>query len=272
MLTHFSTRLHPRILGGAASAALLLAFSGPGAQSLDADTIISVQFECSSCGGATNYSGVEPDAASADPQFGSSNVWNHLTATFSQTGSVSFPLVNNSGTATTAALGISHIDGAYNAASNFPDTYFYSYSNSSFTITGLTPNEPFTLFLYAYDQRHFRDETFTVGSSSFDTANATASCITYGPPCRNSEDPIYVSDASITGDTSATGTISGTWDLDSSNVPPFEGEIDWSGFQLDIVSPAVTSTPEPAAWGLLAIGLIALLARRFATRGFANEK
>ncbi|HEX7363103.1 MAG TPA: hypothetical protein VF283_21650 [Bryobacteraceae bacterium] len=85
-----------------------------GAGSLYADTIISAQFENSDGFSfpAVTYSGVEPDAAAADPAFANSNVWNALQAKFSQSGMVSFSnLVDSAGADTGAALSISHIDG-----------------------------------------------------------------------------------------------------------------------------------------------------------------
>jgi hypothetical protein len=219
-----------------------------GARRLFANTVISVQFESN---GANNYSGVEPDAANADSQFQNSSVWNHLTA--SGNGPISFTnLVDNNGIATSTALSISNIFGSLNATPSFPDTTFFNIGNGSFSITGLVPNEPFTLFLYAFDQAHSIDETFTVGTSSFNTANATSVCTSYGPPCRNSEDPVNVSDASVTGVTTASGAISGTW------ISNLSRQSAWSGFQLDI-GPVATAVPEPAALTLVIVGLAAFI-------------
>ncbi|MGH9584259.1 MAG: PEP-CTERM sorting domain-containing protein [Bryobacteraceae bacterium] len=86
-----------------------------------------------------------------------------------------------------------------------------------------------------------------MGSSSFDTANGNAS----------SEDPA----SAVTGMlTSATGTIDGTWAFGPNNT---DGEIDWSGFQLDVAPPSA-AVPEPSSLSLLAFGLAAifLAARR----------
>lgn len=249
--------------------AVLLDLGGAAAY---ADTLISVQFQCNNvtfCGPATPNSGVEPDAASADPNFSSSNVWNQLGAAAVQPGPVSFAnLMNSAGIATTAAIGISNIAGGANFFSEFPDTTVQSYTNATFTITGLAPNMPFTLFLYAYNGGpilspflasgdstavHVNDETFTVPGSSFDTANATTACLTYGPPCENSEDPDNVSDGYIYGMTDSSGVIAGTWTKDATNT----GSEAWSGFQLDVgYSPAA---PEPAAWCLMALGICLLL-------------
>jgi hypothetical protein len=79
-----------------------------------------------------------------------------------------------------AQLSISHIDGAFNnGVGTFPDAYILTLSNSTFTISGLAPNSAFTLFLYAFNNvaLQFREEVFTVGNSSFDSANGTASSL-----------------------------------------------------------------------------------------------
>jgi hypothetical protein len=243
-----------------------------------ADTLISVQFGCNSadfCEPAVATSGVEPDAASADPHFSASSVWNQLSAAASQPGPVSFSnLLNNTGSPTGVAISISTIAGASNFSSDFPDTALLSFTNTTFTITGLAPNMPFTLFLYAFNGGpglspfigrgaitpvHNDDETFTAGSSSFDTASATSICSTYGSPCENSEDQDDVSDGYVFGVTDASGVIKGAWTKDATNTA-FEA---WSGFQLDVgYSPALA--PEPAAWGLIAlgIGVLSTLGRR----------
>ncbi|MGH9584258.1 MAG: hypothetical protein ACRD4O_15140 [Bryobacteraceae bacterium] len=87
---------------------------GLGANSLYADLVISAQFENSQrvATSATTYSGVEPDAAAANPAFASSNVWNALQAPTFQSASVSFSnLLNSTGADSGAGLSISHIDG-----------------------------------------------------------------------------------------------------------------------------------------------------------------
>jgi hypothetical protein len=122
-----------------------------------------------------------------------------------------------------------------------------------FTISGLAPNESFTLFLYAFNSVHSandRGEIFTVGSSIFSSAT--------GHP--NSLDPVHGVDGFITGVTSSTGTITGTWAFDPSN---HSHEIDWSGFQLDVSS--AVAAPEPGTLGLLVggLGLVMLGRRRF---------
>ena len=152
--------------------------------SLHADTIYSVQLENNqgSVVPAVNFSGVEPDAAKADSNFSQSNVWNHLGAGLTQPEAFSSSLVDSTGANTGAQLSITHIDGAFNGLATFPDTYFYSFSNSSFTINGLRPDSAFKLFLYAFNSdvagsADFREEVFTVGNSSFDSANGTASSL-----------------------------------------------------------------------------------------------
>jgi len=227
------------------SAAAFLCFA---ATDLQADTIISGQFydTAATNGAATIYSGVEPDAAAADSQFNNSNTWNGLGISFNfPGGSVSFTnLVASTGTNTGDSLSISDVNGAYNAgARTLPDTYAFANGPHIFTFSGLPSNQSFTLFLYAYDQLGNREAVFTVGASSFDTANGNAS----------SEDAVSGVTGAITGVTSATGTISGAWAPGSSNTG---GEIDWSGFQLDIASP--TATPEPAAFALFGFGVLVL--------------
>lgn len=220
--------------------------------SLRADTIYSVQFENNQGTSVTavNFSGVEPDAAAADATLGThfsqSNVWNHLGARLSQAGAFSSSLVDSTGAATGAQLSISHIDGAYNSDFSLPDTYFYSGSNSSFTINGLAPDSAFTLFLYAFNNNPtlFRDEVFTVGNSSFDSAQGTASSLD-----RNA------TVGAVTGVTSATGSITGTWDFGANNT---QTEIDWAGFQLDVASPAPAPVPEPATLALFGTGVLLL--------------
>ncbi len=219
------------------------------ATDLQANTIISGQFYDSAAlnGAATIYSGVEPDAATADSQFHNSNIWNGLGISYYFAGgAVSFSnLVASTGANTGAGLIISEVNGAYNGTPALPDTYAFAYSPSTFTFSGLPSDQGFTLFLYCYDELGNREEVFTVGASSFDTANGNPS----------SEDPVSAVTGIITGVTSATGTISGTWAAGSSN-NSLSPEIDWSGFQLDIASP--TATPEPAAFALFGLGLFVL--------------
>jgi hypothetical protein len=88
---------------------------------------------------------------------------------------------------------------------------------------------------------------FTVGSSTFGSATGNPASL----------DPTHAVDGFITGVTDSSGTISGTWAFDASNT---SGEIDWSGFQLD-VSNAVAA-PEPGTIALLAGGLGLLIAVR----------
>jgi hypothetical protein len=210
--------------------------------SLRADTIISAQFQGTAS--PVNFQGVEADAAAADAAFASSNQWNHL-----QPGIMPFTtsLITSTGANSGASFSTQFVFG-YNAGSdNLPDTYFYQYSQNGlstpFTISGLAPNENFTLFLYAYNSVHStndRGESFTVGSSTFDSATGNAASL----------DPTHAVDGFITGVTDSNGTISGTWAFDPSNS---SGEIDWSGFQLDVSS--TVAAPEPGTIVLLAGGL-----------------
>jgi PEP-CTERM motif-containing protein len=122
--------------------------------------------------------------------------------------------------------------------------------STPFTISGLA-NENFTLFLYAFssvNSANDRGEIFTVGSSTFNSATGNASSL----------DLAHVVDGFITGVTDSNGTISGTWAFDPSN---HAGEIDWSGFQLDVSS--AVAAPEPGTIVLLAGGLgLMILGRR----------
>ena len=219
-------------------------------RSLRADTIYSVQFENNQGFNhpAVNFSGVEPDAAAANANFSHSNVWNHLAASG---GAFSSSLVESTGGSAGAQLSIQPIDGAFNAAASFPDTYFLSFFNSSFTISGLERDSAFTLFLYAFNADligggDFREAVFTVDNSSFDSANGTPSSL----------DPRNVTTGDVTGVTSATGSITGTWHIGPNNPGP-DPEIDWAGFQLDVASRAA-SVPEPATLALLGTGLMVL--------------
>lgn len=232
---------------------------GLAANSLRADTIISVQFENNQgiADPAVNYSGVERDAAAADSQFSHSNVWNHLGAALSQSEAFSSSLVDSTGAGNVAALSISRIGGAYNTGPDLPETYFYSNnSTQNFAIRGLASDSAFTLFLYADNTLEYVNDQgtiFTVGSSSFDTVNGN-----------QSSESFEAVTGVLTGVTSATGSITGVWAFDSENTT---SEIDWSGFQLDVASPA-TTVPEPAtlfpAAGALALFALLGLCRRIA--------
>jgi hypothetical protein len=222
-----------------------------GGTTLHADTIISVQFQGIN-NVAVNYSGVEPDAASADANFANSNDWNHLQG---EGGNISWSnLVDSTGAdfgASFSSALFPYAGGAYNAGnSNLPDTYIDAPAPGGlshiFTIAGLAPNQSFTLFLYAFNSANSTNDRgviFTVGSSIFNSATGHTSI----------EDPTHAVDGFIMGVTSSTGTISGTWALDSQN----HTEMDWSGFQVDVAS-AAASTPEPATFPLFA-GSCALL-------------
>jgi hypothetical protein len=217
--------------------------------SLRADIVVSVQFQGNNA--PVNFQGVEPDAAAADAAFANSNQWNHL-----QPNGPTFPnLITSTGATSDVSFSTQYVYG-YNAGSHdLPDTYFYQYVQNAFstpfTISGLAPNEDFTLFLYAYNSVNSpndRGEVFTVGSSTFDSATGNAASL----------DPTHAVDGFITGVTNSNGTISGTWAVDSSNS---SGEIDWSGFQLD-VSSAVVAAPEPGGIVLLASALALMILRR----------
>jgi hypothetical protein len=251
--------MRDRLQNYSLAALLSLGLSG---SSLQANTIISAQFQGTGQP-IFNFQGVEADAAAADASFASSNQWNHLRADAGTT----FPNLLTSTGANSGASFSTNLDFGYNDGShNFPDTYFYHFSSSGsiapFTISGLAPNETFTLFLYGYNSVHSandRGEILTVGSSTFSTATGNASSL----------DPTHVVDGFITGATSSNGTISGTWAFDPSN---HAGEIDWSGFQLDVSSAAVAA-PEPGTMVLLVGGLgLMILGRRRPRRRLATMR
>jgi PEP-CTERM motif len=218
--------------------------------SLHADSIFSVQFQ--GVNGPVNFQGAEADAATADAAFASSNQWNHF-----QPGNNPFTanLITSTGATTGASFSTGYAGGYNDGSHALPDSYFFQYNDSgpstSFTISGLAPNGNFTLFFYAYNSVHAtndRGAIYTVGTSSFTTATGNAS----------SEDPTHAVDGFITGVTSSAGTISGTWNLDPSNQV---GEIDWSGFQLDVSS--AVAAPEPSTIAFIAGGLLIFGWRRF---------
>jgi hypothetical protein len=186
---------------------------------------------------------VEPDAVAADAGFANSNQWNHLDESNRVP---SWPgLVDSTGVNSGARLDFSSAQvQAYNDFSRaFPDTYLFEFADQTFTISGLAPNASFTLFLYALNSVHSandRGAVFTVGSATFSTGAANPS----------SEDPARVVDGFVTGVTSATGTIEGTWAFAPGNTGR---EIDWSGFQLDL---APTAAPEPGTFILFGGGLV----------------
>jgi hypothetical protein len=237
------------------SLAILLFLWG---SSLRADIVISAQFQGTNA--PVNFQGVEPDAAAADAAFANSNQWNHLQPNVA---GAYTNLITSTGAASDVSFSTQYVFG-YNAGSHdLPDTYFYQYVQNAystpFTISGLAPNEDFTLFLYAYNSvnsANDRGEVFTVGSSTFDSATGNPATL----------DPTHAVDGFITGVTSSNGTISGTWAFDASNS---SGEIDWSGFQLD-VSSAVVAAPEPGSIVLLAsaLGLTILRRRRIKKESF----
>jgi hypothetical protein len=230
-----------------------------GGTTLRANTIISVQFQGIN-NVPVNFSGVEPDAASADANFANSNHWNHLNGDCCISWS---HLVDSTGADSGASFSSApfpYAGDAYNAGSdNLPDTYIWAPavggSSHIFGIAGLAPNQSFTLFIYAFNSANStndRGAIYTVGSSIFNTSTGHHS----------SEDATHAVDGLITGVTSSTGTISGTWAFDTQN----HSEMDWSGFQLDVAS-AAASAPEPATFALFA-GSCALLFLRQALKSF----
>ena len=204
---------------------------------------------------------VEPDAALVDPVFSNSTIWNALLTGTTHSGSISFPnLQDVSGAGTGTTLSISNIDGSTNTlergahAGELPDTFLFSNSSTQFTFSGLFPNAPFTLFIYAHDPVFPRQQAvFMVGLSTFDTENGTPTSL----------DPDCCVSGVLTGTTDATGAIHGTWTIGAQNELT---EIGWSGFQLEVV-------PEPYETGLvgIALGLILVGVRRKAKTPVGRE-
>ena len=220
--------------------------------SAKADTIISAQFGATNSGDAfVPYSGVEASAVQFDTEFSQTDIWNHLLASGEvHSRTVTFAnLVSSTGGATGATFSTG-ADGAYNAAPNFPGTYFYSANGDSrpFSLTGLAANTAFTLLIYANDSNQERPVEFSIGGQ-------TASSVTAR------QDDQFVQGAPnavilyLTGVTSASGTINGTWEGDDQGGVPDFPEVDWAGFQLDLQTPT-SVTPEPGSLVLLATGML----------------
>lgn len=214
---------------------------------------------------AVPFSGVEPDAVAANSQFANSNVWNQLGAPNPFDGPVSFSnLVDSTGAPSGASFDLSHVSGAFNDISGgkFPNIGFYTTESPvDFTISGLAPNEDFTLFLYSvYTTPNglTHDAVFTVPGDTFDIANGTPS----------SEQP-GVMTGSLTGMTSATGTITGTWAFGPTFDPAVGGDVHWAGFQLATGAPS--SVPEPGSLALLA-GALALVGVLCTRRSYRTNK
>src|SRR5215471_17872109 len=277
----------------------LLTLLGLSAAIARADTIISAQFGNSQNFQVPLLlqQGPEPDAAAAVPAFQNSNVWNPLLAPTSQAGPTAFNtedhgvgqlvprpaaspagpisfsnLLNNLGVTSGVNLSIANINGGFNtlerafpqggpAPAELPDSFVFSNSSTQFTFSGLAPNSPFTLFIYATDPVFPRQQAvFSVGNSTFDTENGTA--MTLEPTCC-----VF---GTLTGTVDASGDINGTWNIGTDNPV---GEIAWSGFQLvDVVQETV---PEPNEALLLSIGLglllLGVVRRRAAIRRAAGN-
>jgi hypothetical protein len=214
--------------------------------------VISIDFQPNAPFGPNapvDFTGVESQAATANPVFGNSNIWNYLAIApaTTQTVNPSFSsLVNSAGVGTTVGLSFT---GSLTAADDAPidnsgsDGLENDYllvnaagasSSATYTITGLPANTSVTLYLYApnFGASHsqVRGDSFTVNGTPV-TIAATGS----------TDDT-----ALLTVTTDPSGDISGTWAANGSH------EGDWSGMQLAYV------VPEPGAALLALLGLSSL--------------
>jgi hypothetical protein len=204
-----------------------------------------------------NFSGVESQAAAADPVFANSNVWNHpsvdptvaeatINASFSN-------LVNSTGA--TTSVGIS-FTGTFSSAIGPPidnsgsdgveNDYFeldggnQLSSSITYTISGLPAGMLVSVFLYSpnFGASHGTDRGYNL------TLNGTAVDVVSASTANNT--------ALVNVMSTASGTITGTWTSDHN------AEADWSGFQLSY------TVPEPSTWAavLVSAGLVSLIMRR----------
>jgi PEP-CTERM motif len=247
---------------------MLLVFSAVLVPPAWADSVVSIQFSGPNFGGpggfSTVASGVEAAAATADPVFGSANVWNALLPTNTQppqtpvdTVFVTNPswsgLVDSTGTATGVSLSITGTVGMFsifNQTNNTDpvrsQTMFWNHNdpNESTTITwqiaGLAPNSAYDLFMYGSIVNFNRSFDMTIGGTtqSVDSFAAGVPPTNGGTLFQN-----VFSDAS--------GVISGTGTGVGSNTN-FANEANWSGIQ-------VAPVPEPSTIVLFGAGLVALL-------------
>ena len=213
---------------------------------LRANTIVSVQF-----GGLTTaapfipFTGAEPDAVMANTDFETASQWNYVRRDARQGTAFSVPLYTSTGVNTGIQFSTT-ADGGENLGGSVPTTDIFilnsQYAPSVFTITGLAPSSNFTLFLYG--QYYFNSESYT--STNIQVGDASFHSVTGNP---SSQYPNFGRDGYITGITSSSGSIQGTWAQTQNGFTPQT----WAGFQLD-----VASAPEPATYVSLG-GAIALL-------------
>ena len=122
---------------------------------------------------------------------------------------------------------------------------FYDYTGSStFSISGLAADTPFTIYLYgtpSNQQNGARSTEFTLAGANGGGSAVAASRLTTEPSTTFLVNFDYVV---LTGTTDGDGTISGTYTGFSND----GGEADFNGFQLNIA-------PEPSTYAMLLMGL-----------------
>ncbi len=215
--------------------------------------VISVDFQPNGAFAGRNpvdFSGVESQAAAADPAFAASSVWNYLEiAPGSQnTTNPSFGgLVDSTGAVTGVSISFT---GSISAADDNPidnsgsdaveNDYFYLYlggtsDSAGYAIAGLPADTTVALYLYAPNFTQYGSRGYQL------TANGNTIAVSSGPNGNAL--------ASVTTD--ASGDISGVWSILQGN----EGDL--SGLQIAYGDNPV---PEPSSVVLAAAGILLALA------------
>lgn len=217
-------------------------------------TLISVDLQSSFPGQGQPFSGVEADAAAANPAFNSANVWNHLGTTGFVVPTPSFSnLLDSTGAPTTAAFAITtgstRAFGFSSGSDALLDDYFLwgTFGNPvvvDWEISGLAANTGYSLFAYgakADQVRHFEMLVDTDGDGALldEAAQLVGSAANDRSASTNAYYALVFSDGA--------GRIKG------SGAALAGREANWGGFQLS--TPSLT-VPEPATSVLLALGLL----------------
>jgi hypothetical protein len=219
--------------------------------------LISVDFGID---GSDVQSGVELQAATADPAFAAANIWNQLNFVyFGPDQDPSFSgLFDSEGNTTTAGLSITGTVAGYSfgdpAEPLRTDFMFFNSralsSSIEWHITGLAPNSAYRLFAYGGNGDFLRDceiaiDTNGNGSLADEVAKLIGSAST---DSTQSKDAFF---ASILSD--GNGTILGR--TAGIGTPADEGDVtyeaNWGGFQ-------IAAVPEPTSIVLAAIGLFSV--------------